>query len=324
MKIALTGGSGFIGSHLAQKLVSEGHKLRVLVRKNSNTELLKKLGVKLVYGDVTDKQSLSKLVYDVDIVYHLAAKVYKGPPEEFWRVNYHGTKNMLEVCMYKKLQRFVFTSTVTVMGSIADPPADETYPYNPTSPYEQSKCAAEKIALQYHQKYDIPVTIIRPAVVYGPRNMYQLKLYRWIQKSRAFIGCMDNWVHLSHIENLLAGITLAAQNPKAIGEVYIIADETPILWREYFQLIAEALGTNPPNKQIPIWTVKAFASSLEITSRMFRTTPAIVSSWVQELTKNFAYNISKARKDLGYNPTVTLKEGLRQTIEWYKRNGYLK
>jgi len=324
VRIALTGGSGFVGSHLLQKLVSEGHEVRVLVRENSDTRLLNRLGVKLVYGDVTNRKSLPNLVNGADIIYHLAANIYTGTPDKFWKVNYYGTRNVLETCLHRDFQRLVFTSTVTVMGSISNPLANESYPYSPTSPYEKSKCEAEKLVLRYHKKFDVPVTVVRPAVVYGPRNMYHLKLYRWIRKGGFLIGSMNNLVHLSYIENLLGGITLAAEKPKAMGEVYIIAYEKPISWRRYVHLVAKAIGVNPRDGQVPLWTVKAVGHLSDFTSWMFGTNPLLTSGWVEDLTKNFAYDISKARRDLGYDPKVTLKEGISRTIGWYRRNGYLR
>jgi len=323
MKAALTGGSGFIGTHLVDRLVSEGHRVRVLVREKSKIRLLSKLRAELVYGDVTDKRSLQRLVNGADVVYHLAAYIYGTSADMFWKVNYLGTRNVLEACAHRDLRRFVFTSTVTVMGSITDPPADETRLYNPTSPYDRSKCEAEKLALHYHQKFNMPVTIIRPAVVYGPGNMYHLKLCRWIKRGNLLIGNMNNRLHLSYIDNLIQGITLAAEKPKALGEVYIIADAEPITWRRYVYLIREAIGMSHRDGQIPVWTVKAAARMFEAASSMLGTDPLLASHWVEELTRNFAYDISKARRDLGYSPKVSLREGVSRTVQWYKRKGYL-
>lgn len=325
MKVAVTGGSGFIGGHLVERLVSEGCKVKALVRKTSNTELLETLGVKLVYGNVMDKASVEKLVNDVDVVYHVAAKVYMGSKNEFWNVNLHGTKNMLAACLDRSIDRFVYTSSIGVMGSIKNPPADENCLYNPRSPYDKSKCEAEKTALWYCRDNGVPVTIVRPTVVYGPRNMYLLRLYQWIQRGDfRIIGSMDNLMHPCYIENCLEGIMLAAEKPKAVGEVYIIGDEKPVTWREYVNDIAEALGVNLPDRHVPVWVIKAVAGLSELRSWMFGSEPFLTRFWVEEITKNFAYDITKAKIELGYNPKISLKEGIKRTVEWYKQNGFLR
>jgi nucleoside-diphosphate-sugar epimerase len=325
MKTAVTGGTGFMGSHLVEKLVSKGRKVRVLVRKTSDTKLLEKLRVELVYGDVVDKEAVERFVKDVDVVYHVAGRVYTGSKDEFWNVNFHGTENMLNACLNRSIDRFVYTSTIGVMGSIVNPPADESRPYNPSSPYDKSKCEAEKTALRYYRENGVPVTIVRPTVVYGPGNMYLLRLYQWIQRGDfPIIGSMNNLMHPCYIDNCLEGIMLAAEKLKAVGEVYIIGDEKPVTWREYVNEIAETMGLNPPDRHVPVWVIKAAAWLSEFKSWMFGTPPFLTRYWVEEITKNFAYDITKAKNELGYNPEISLKEGISRTIAWYRQNGFLR
>lgn len=325
MKLAVTGGSGFVGNHLVEKLVLAGHRIKVLVRKTSNAELLEKLGVEFVYGDVVDKESIESLVNDVDVVYHVAAKVYAGSKDEFWNVNLKGTENILDACLNRGLSRFVHVSTVGVTGSIENPPGDESSPYHPTSSYDRSKCEAEKTALRYHREHGMPVTIVRAPVLYGPGNMHILRLYKWIQSgSFRLIGSMTNLMHPCYIENFLQGITLAAEKPKAIGEIYIIGDEKPLTWIEYATTIAEVMGVNPPKRHVPISMMKIVAYLSEFKSWMFGGEPFFSSWYLDELTKNFAYDISKAKKDLGYNPEISLIEGISRAVDWYRQNGFLK
>jgi nucleoside-diphosphate-sugar epimerase len=261
----------------------------------------------------------------VDVVYHVAAKVYGGSKDEFWNVNFHGTENVLNACLNRSIDRFVYTSTIGVMGSIKDPPADETHPYNPSSPYDVSKCEAEKMALRYYREHGMPVTVVRPTVVYGPGNMYLLRLYQWIQSGGfRLIGSMNNLLHPCYIDDCLEGFMLAAEKRKAIGEVYIIGDEKPVTWRKYVNDIAEAIGINPPDKHVPVWVIKVVAWLSEFKSWMFGTPPFLTRYWVEEITKNFAYDITKAKKELDYEPIIPLKEGISRTVEWYRRNGFLR
>ena len=324
MKIAVTGGTGFIGSQLVKYLVSEGHEIKVLVRKTSNTKILKRLNVKLVIGDIRDRESVETLVNDVEVVYHVAAQVYKGSKDEFWSVNLHGTENMLKACLNKSINKFVHVSSVGVTGNVKTPPSNESDPYNPTFPYDRSKCEAEKLVLRYHLEHEMPVTIVRPAAVYGPGAFHWSRLYQAIQKGNfPFIGSMKNLIHLCYIDNLLQGIMLATDKRESVGEIYIIGDEKPVTWVEHIKTIAEVLGVNPPTRHIPPSLMKVIVYLSEFKSWMFGGEPLITQRWLVEITKNFAYDITKAKKTLGYDPKISLKEGIIRTVEWYRQNGLL-
>ena len=325
MRVAVTGGTGFIGSHLVEKLVSQVDAVRVLVRKSSDTEVLERLGVDLVYGDVLNFESVERLVKDVDVVYHAAAKVYGGSASEILKVNSEGTVNVLDACVGGSIDRFVYTSSIGVMGSIGNPPEDETCLYNPRSPYDKSKCEAEKTALVYCREKGVPVVVVRPTVVYGPRNLYLLRLYQMIQNGDfRIIGSMSNLMHPCYIENCVDGISLAAEKPKAVGQVYIIGDEKPVTWLEYVNAVAEEIGVNKPSKHIPVWVLKAVAGFSELKSWMFGSEPYLTRYWVDEVTKNFAYDITKAKNELDYNPKISLREGVSRTVKWYKQNDFLR
>ena len=324
MEIAVTGGSGFIGSHLVKQLVSEGHEIKVLVRKTSNTENLKTLNVKLVIGDIRYRESVESLVNDVEVVYHNAAKVYAGSNDEFWSVNLQGTENMLEACLNRSISKFVHVSSVGVTGNIKNPPANESNPYNPTFPYDRSKCAAEKLALRYHIEHEMPITIVRPTAVYGPGHHLFSRFYQAVQKGLfPFIGSMKNLIHLCYIDNLMQGIMLAADKRESIGEIYIIGGEKPVTWIEHIKTIAEVIGVNPPSLHVPLSLMKVIIYLSEFKSWMFGGEPLLTQRWLEEITKNFAYDITKAKKSLGYNPKISLKEGISRTVKWYRQNGLL-
>jgi nucleoside-diphosphate-sugar epimerase len=327
MRIAVTGATGFIGAHLAERLVQEGHVVKALVRKTSNTAPLTQLGVEIVQGDLLNDESIKILLDGAEIVFHLAAKAYWARPEEYWNTNYHGTIKLLEGSINRNIIRFVHVSTIGVMGNIEGPPADESHNYNPSSPYERSKTEAEKAALKYHREYKLPVSIVRPAIVYGPGNMYLVRLYQWIQRSGfRLIGDMNNFLHPSYVENLVDGIILAANKPAALGQIYIIADEEPVTWRRFVDEISKAVGAEPVTSRFghfPVWLVKAAACLFEIEGRIVGSEPYLTRYWIRELTSNLVYDISRAKQELGYSPKVSLNEGVRRTAEWYMEKGYL-
>jgi nucleoside-diphosphate-sugar epimerase len=324
MKIAVTGGSGFIGNHLVAKLVSEGHKVKVLVRKTSNITILKELPIKLVIGDIRNRESVESLVNGVEVVYHVAAQVYSGSTDEFWNVNLQGTENMLKACLNRGINKFVHISSVGVTGNIENPPANESHPYNPTFPYDRSKCEAEKLAVRYNLEHKMPITIIRPTAVYGPRHHLFSRFYQAVQKGIfPFIGSMKNLIHLCYIDNLMQGIMLAADKRESVGEIYIIGDEKPVTWIEHIKTIAEVIGVNPPSLHVPLSIMKVITYLSEFKSWMFGGEPLLTQRWLEEITKNFAYDITKAKKALGYNPKISLKEGIIRTVKWYRQNGFL-
>jgi len=317
MAIAVTGATGFVGGHLVDRLIQR-HEVKALVRKTSNTQRLEEQGVELVYGDMLNVDSLERLVNDVSVVYHVAAQVYKGSFSDFWNANFRGTVNLLKACLGKSLDRIVHTSTIGVTGSIKNPPGDESHPYNPSSPYDYSKCEAEKMVLKHHREYGLPVTIVRPAAVYGPRNKLFFRLFEWLEKGLfPLIGRMNNLTHTSYVENLADGTILAGERKQAIGEVYIIADEKPVTWRQYFHEFARVIGVSPPKISVPVTLVKLSALVSELQSSMFGGEPFLTRYWVDELTKTYAYDITKAKRELGYIPKVSLREGIKRTFEYY-------
>src|SRR5512143_719814 len=179
MKALLTGASGFIGSHLADALLAHGYSVRVLLRRSSSLEWLEDQRLERVYGDLFDKEALRMAVSDVDYVYHLAGLTKAKKREEYFRANHLGTKNLLEAVQEKapRLQRFVHVSSQAAVGpSPTVAPIDETAPAKPITSYGQSKWAAEQECRQFSRH--LPVTIVRPPAVFGPRDRDILEFFR--------------------------------------------------------------------------------------------------------------------------------------------------
>jgi nucleoside-diphosphate-sugar epimerase len=328
MKVFVTGGTGFTGGFLVSRLVKEGHEVSVLVRKSSNTEKLKKLGVNLVLGDITDKNLVEKAVKDMDIVYHLAAVWREGggiPKKVFWDVNVNGTKNLLEASLQANIERFIHCSTCGVLGHIANPPADETFPYNPGDTYQRTKCEGEKLALEYFHNKGLPGVVVRPTGIYGPRDLRFLKLFKYVYTGKfILVGKGDVLYHLAYIDDLVEWMMLCGQKKNAIGQIYIIGGDKYVNLNELVTQIAKSLDVPVPKKRFPFfWPVWTAALACEIACKPFGINPPIFRRRVDIYRKNRAFDISKARKELGYEPKVSLEEGIKKTAEWYKREGYL-
>ncbi|MCK4384806.1 MAG: NAD-dependent epimerase/dehydratase family protein, partial [candidate division Zixibacteria bacterium] len=246
--------------------------------------------------------------------------------EEYFEANYQGTKNLIEVCFEDnpKIKRFVYISSQAAVGPGKDgKPLDETSPCNPITDYGKSKLQGEKIVTEYSSK--LPVTIIRPPAVYGPRDSDILGFFKVANKRlKTLFGRGESYISLCYVQDLVEGIILAAESPKAIGQIYFIADDQIYSWREAFRLITQVLNKKAITLRIPrpfLFTV-AFISENIFT---LLGKPALINMQkVREITQKYwLCDVSKAKKELGFSPKYKLEEGARKTVRWYKEKGWL-
>lgn len=326
LKVFVTGGTGFAGRHLVSRLVKKEESVRVLVRKNSNVDYLKKLNVELYLGDITDKNSIKVAIKGVDIVYHIAAlfRQARFPDKVYWQVNVQGTQNMLEASYEEGVKRFVHCSTIGVLGYIAHPPADETYLYNPGDVYQRSKCEGEKLALKFFRDKKFPVVVARPTAIYGPGDMRLFKLFKYVSSGKVVIlGDGNPFYHLVYVEDLVRGFELCAQKENAVGKVYILGGDKYLTLNELIDLIAKVLGVSVSKIHLPVFPFRVLGILCEKVCVPLRIEPPLHRRRVDFFTKSRAFNISKAKKELGYKPEFDLKTGLRLTGEWYREKGLL-
>ncbi len=323
MKILVTGATGFVGSHLVDGFVNDGVRVRVLLRKSSFRKYLPD-GVEVIVGDITDSDSVNTALDGIDTVFHIASLLGPSslPLGDFLAANAYGTENLLKACSAKKIKKFVHCSSVGVMGHIENPPAGENYPYNPSDNYEKSKCEGEKIALKFSDS--VPVVIVRPAWVYGPRDRRTLKLFRAIQRRHfLFVGDGTSLEHPVYISDLVDGLRKAGEVEVKSGEIFILGGREIVTVEKLCKLIADELHVGIPKFHIPVSFAIALAYLTELVFKPLRREPPLTVAKVNFFLKNKAYDISKAERVLGYNPQVNLKEGIRCTIAWYRREGYL-
>ncbi len=326
LKVLVTGGTGFAGSHLVSRLVKKGELVRVLVRKNSNIDYLKKLDVELCIGDVVDKKSVKAAIKGVDVVYHIAAlfRQARFPDKVYWQVNVQGTQNMLEAGYEEGVKRFVHCSTIGVLGHIANPPADETYPYDPGDVYQRSKCEGEKLALRFFRDKKFPVVVARPTAIYGPGDMRLFKLFKYVSSGKMIIlGDGNVFYHLVYVEDLARGFEFCAQKENAIGQVYILGGGKYLTLNELIDLIAKVLRVSVSKIHLPVFPFRALSLLCEKACVPLGIEPPLHRRRIDFFTKSRAFNISKAKKELGYKPEFDLEGGLRLTGEWYRGKGFL-
>lgn len=327
MKALVTGANGFTGSYLTKHLLEKGHQVRVLVRKGSNLSALEGLPVEYAYADLADSEPLDESVLSgIDVVYHIAA-LYRAenvPVQMFWDVNLNGTKKVLEAAKIANVKRFVHCSTVGVQGEIENPPATEEAPYKPGDYYQQSKLEGELYALDFFKRENMAGTVVRPVGIYGPGDTRFLKLFKYIYQGKfRMIGSGKVLYHMTFVEDLAQGIALAGEKDAAIGEIITIGGNEYVPLSEMVGMISEIFDKPVSKFKIPVWPVWFAGLLCEIICKPLNIDPPIYRRRVDFFLKDRAFDISKAKKLLGYEPQVPLEKGLRITGEWYEKEGWL-
>ncbi|MBI2844729.1 MAG: NAD-dependent epimerase/dehydratase family protein [Armatimonadetes bacterium] len=324
MLILVTGGTGFIGSHLVKRLVASGHQVRATVRETSSTSVIEGDGVEIRRGSLTDSRFVGDACADVDLIFNLAGRIGgpSTPTREMREANVVAVTTILKACRNGRLRQFIHCSTPGVVGMVGTAP--ECLPYRPAGAYERTKCEGERAALRYHQLGHVPVTVVRPDFVYGPGDMHKLKMFRAVKEGRLpIIGRGTSLLHPTYVDDVVDGMLLTMDNPAAHGEKFNLAGPEPVTVATLVGTIASELGVVPTRLRVPAPVLKIAALCSETVSRLTGTNPPITRYQVNFFTRSHASDISKARQMLGFDPRVSLAEGVKRTVQWYKTEGYL-
>jgi nucleoside-diphosphate-sugar epimerase len=323
----VTGGTGFTGSHLVNRLLDEGYEVRVVDnQKGMFHEQLALRGADITIGSVTDKDLMDQVTQGCDVVHHLAAAFRRIdlPKPVYWDVNVNGTRHLLEAAQKHGVSKFVYCSTCGVHGNVKNPPAAEDAPITPADYYQFTKYEGEKVAQEYIKR-GLNVTILRPAAIYGPGDPE-----RWVmlfKRARTgtfpMFGSGEATYHPLYIDNLVDAFMLAEREPAAAGQTYLIADEHYYSINNIVKAIGEVL--NKPVRIVhvpfvPLW-IAAFAC--ELVCAPLHITPPLFRRRVDWFRQNRAFDISKAKTEMGYEPKVDLHCGLTKTAQWYLEKQYL-
>lgn len=325
-RVLVTGTTGFTGSHLCDRLVREGLRVRALVRDPARAAATHPSGVELVEGDLRDRASLDRAVCDVGTVYHIAAlfRPENVSRREMWETNVGGVRNLLEAAHGVRVQRFVHCSTVGVHGDIRRPPADETAPYAPGDHYQTSKMEGERIAVAWMREGRLPITIFRPGGIYGPRDLRFLKLIKAVARRRfVMLGTGEVRYQMIYIDDLVDGILRCGRCPAALGEVFILTGEPAVTLNQLVATVATVLRVPVPRLRVPVGPVYAAGLACELLCRPFGVQPPLYRRRVDFFRKNRWFDIGKAKRMLGFRPQVDLASGIARTVGWYRQQGYL-
>ncbi len=325
--VLVTGASGFLGGHLALRLLKDGERVRVLIRNPEKGRSLEKEGAELRRGDLKDMGTLIRSLEGVDRVFHMAALFRKDPPDpgEYYEVNDKGTENLIGAAKQAGVLKFIHCSTVGVHGNIENPPADENAPFLPEDEYQRSKLAGEERARKCFSQQGPPGVIFRPAGIYGPGDTRFLKLFRMIQKRRFLLfGGGAVLYHMTYIDDLVDGVLLLAEKDEALGKTFILAGGNYLPLKELIRIIAEELGVAPPKRSFPLWPLYVAGWTCEMLCKPLGMNPPLYRRRLDFFSKDRAFDISRAQRILGYKPKVPLREGIGKTAQWYREKGWIR
>lgn len=322
----VTGANGFVGSHLVDYLLGKGDDVHCIVRKSSNLRWLDGKNVTIHDSGLFDKEGLKNILKDVDYLYHVAGVVKAKKEEGYFNGNVKTTKNLLDAVLEvaPNIKRVLIISSLTASGpSKLDSPNNEDTPTVPITTYGRSKVAQEKLVKTYMDK--LPITIVRPPAIFGERDTEIYLIFKtYKQGLMTLVGFNRKEVSLIYVKDLVEGIYLAATNEIAKGEIYFISSKEFYNWSQIGEVIHKAMGKKAINLRLPhalVYTVATFAQFFS----MFSSKPATFNlekahDFVQEA---WTCDTTKSQKDLGFVEKHSLEEGMKNTIDWYKKEKWL-
>jgi nucleoside-diphosphate-sugar epimerase len=326
VRVLVTGATGFTGGHLARTFALRGYNVRGLLRQASQADGLKAAGIDPVIGALEDRGALDRAVKNVDVVYHIAA-IYRQagvPAAAYHAVNVVAVGALIEAAAQAGVRRVVHCSTVGVHGDIQHPPANEAAPLNPGDTYQRTKVDGERVAREASARTGLPVTIARPTGIYGPGDRRLLKLFKGVARRRfVVLGSGHIFYHLTYIDDLVEGFRLCGEVPAAANRTYILAGGEVTTLNELIAIIAEEAHVAPPSWKLPVWPVWLAGAACEAICGGLGIEPPLYRRRVDFFTKSRAFDIARARAELGYAPQVGLHEGIRRTLQWYREHEWL-
>jgi len=325
-KVLVTGGTGFIGSHLVERLLTHGYSVTCLVRDQSNLRWLKGLPVTLVSGDCLQSAFPASLLHDISIVFHLAGITKAAAVHDYYRANQEGTKNILQACADSgaRLEKFIFVSSLAAAGpgeerkaiTIHDPP-------HPISDYGKSKLLAEQETLRYRDVF--PVLIFRPSVVYGPRDMDVYELFRWaVRGIMPEISGGDRYLNFCYVDDLVNALLSGAERSTSSGRVYFVAEQKTYTWADFRTILLQTGNVRAIPVRIPYSLGYIIGLISELAGRVTSQPALLNRQKIREAAqRSWVCDSSPLEKELGFRTHYSLPHGLELTWKWYREHDWL-
>ncbi len=325
MKIAVTGATGFVGSHVAEQLVASGHEVTVLARSPGRLGWIRHLPARVLYGDLDRSDVLRELVRGQDVIVHAAGLTRATSREEFVRVNVEGSVRVMDAALAAApaLRRFVYLSSQAAMGpSREGEPMDEDAPRRPISDYGLSKSLAEDALARYADR--VPVTVIRPPWVYGPRDRDTLAYFRLAARGIRLVVAPRSLYSIAYADNLAIGIRLAAESGLPGARAYFLTDGDGMDIEKISRMMCDAVGRRAVRVRVPVAAVAVVAAANELAARISGRPPLIGWRKLGEARNPWWLATDRrARDELGYRPAIPSERGMAETAAWYRVAGWL-
>ena len=331
MKLLVTGGTGFIGSHLAEEGRRRGAEVVVLgltdrPEEQANAELLSRLGAEVIPGSITDAELCRRAARGATHIFHLAVAMREGgkSDEFFEAINLDGSRHLLQAATAERVQRFVYCSTIGIYGHRAPGITTEDSPLSPGNIYERTKVAAERMVRDFAENCALPSVVLRPADVYGPRDQRLLKMFKGVSRGRfPLFGGGQGRRHMVYVDDVVSAFFQACEREEALGEGLIVAGPRPCTLRELLDQVTAATGSKRYGIRLPLAPMLGLAAVVEDVSAALAIDPPIYRRRMDFFHSDSAFDTSRARRVLGWAPQVDLEEGIRRTYEDYRTRGDL-
>jgi nucleoside-diphosphate-sugar epimerase len=322
--VLVTGGNGFVGRHLVAALQDRGDLVRVLALPGEDASWLRHRGVAVYHGDVREPASLAKPADGADAVLHLAAMMDVWRPLEDYRaVNVTGTENICRAALTAGVGRFVHMSSSSVYGIALGRPANEGFPLAPFGdPYPVTKAAGDRLVQRMIAAEHLPAVIIRPDQIFGPGD--ELHFGHMADRLRAgrgiLVGSGNNAIPLVYVADVVQGLLLALDHDRAPGQAYNITNDRPLTQRQFLEAIASEVGAKPPTVHAPYRALYGAGGAAERVASLTSSSrqPIVTRLGVKLFGTDNRHSIDKAKRELGYTPQVTIRDGVRLAAAWYK------
>jgi nucleoside-diphosphate-sugar epimerase len=331
MRLLVTGGTGFIGSHLAEEGRRRGAEVIAFgltdrPEEQANAERLKKLGAEVLPGSITDAELCRQVMHGVTHVFHLAVAMREGgkSDEFFESINLDGTRHLLEAASVQRVERFVYCSTIGIYGHQAPGITREDSPLAPGNIYERTKVSAERLVREFAEKCDLPSVVLRPADVYGPRDQRLLKMFKGVSRGRfPLFGSGEGRRHMVYVDDVVSAFFKACERDEALGQGLIIAGPKSCTLRELLDEVARATGSKRYGFRLPLAPMLTVAAVVEDACAALKIDPPIYRRRMDFFHSDSEFDTSRARHVLQWEPKVDLREGIRRTLEDYRQSGAL-
>jgi nucleoside-diphosphate-sugar epimerase len=328
MRFLITGATGFIGGHVVDSCLERDQQVSAIVRPTSDASNLERRGVTLHRGALTDAGLVRAAIAETDVVVHCAAKVGDwGPLEEYRAVNVEGLRVLLDACKGQALSRFIHLSSLGVYAARHHHGTDESEPLprRHRDSYSQSKVEAEQLARHYYDEFGVPVVVLRPGFVYGPRDRTVMpRLIEGLRRRAVrYPGARgQRALNTIYVGNLVQAVWLAVANEQAVGQVYNLTDGEAVSKRRFIEAVADAMGLPHPHLMPPYWLAWVVTWCSEVLARLRGKQEAPIFNFtrLKFLGLDLDFSIEKARSELGYRPRWSFDDAMVETMDWYKKH----